>query len=343
MLDDDEYGFINLKGEWVISPRYANVEPFYEGVAKVIDEDGDIYFIDTKGEELFKLREDNFYWDEVSNMCNGLILALNDDEDWEYMDKDGDVVLSFDYEDYECYPFHGKYAIVYDEDKDAAGLIDKKGNFVIEPEFEEIGYLSAGIAYFEDDDSHGFIDKRGKKIIQTSYDTDFEFDYYSLTDPSLIAFEENGLYGFMDRHGKVKIEPEYDYVGEFSEGLCAFVEEGGDEWGYINNSGEVVISEEFEEALPFCNGLALVQDEDGYYGYINKKGEEVIDFDYAWATPFFREGFAIVSEDREEIGLIDKKGEYIVNPRFDFFYRNYGIYRSLVYKAYGKDYTSFDW
>ena len=65
----------------------------------------------------------------------------------------------------------------------------------------------------------------------------------------------------------------------FSDGLAPV--KVGEEWGYINAKGEMVIEPRFEEAFAFNDGVAMVygfdddddDDDDWGYHYINTKGE----------------------------------------------------------------------
>lgn len=57
------------------------------------------------------------------------------------------------------------------------------------------------------------------------------------------------------------IEPQYDAAGTFSNGLAAVQTDGL--WGYINQSGEMVIPAKYQTALEFFGGEAVVAFEDG--------------------------------------------------------------------------------
>lgn len=70
------------------------------------------------------------------------------------------------------------------------------------------------------------------------------------------------------------IEPNYDLTFHFSEGLAAV--QIGDEWGYIDKSGNMVIApRKLFRVEDFHNGLAVVTTEDRNHGYIDKTGKFV--------------------------------------------------------------------
>lgn len=88
----------------------------------------------------------------------------------------------------------------------------------------------------------------------------------------LYPFEKDGKWGFIDNTGTVVIPFEYDGAFSFSEGLASVEKDG--KYGFIDNTGTVVIPFEYDDALPFSEGLAYVEEsKEGFY--INKQGERV--------------------------------------------------------------------
>ena len=87
----------------------------------------------------------------------------------------------------------------------------------------------------------------------------------------------------------------------------------GGKWGFINQSGTMVIQPQFEAAFSFMENLALVQ-VNGKYGYINHSGSTVIGpkFESAWG---FSEGLALVRVN-DKYGYIDQTGAYAFEPEF---------------------------
>src|SRR3954462_5505365 len=68
----------------------------------------------------------------------------------------------------------------------------------------------------------------------------------------------NGKYGYIDRSGKVVVTPQFDRAGDFSDSLAA-VSIGG-KWGYMERSGKLAITPQFDLADRFSpgDGLAVV-------------------------------------------------------------------------------------
>ena len=86
--DEKRYGYINPEGEVVIRCKYVAAYSFYEGVAWVREEEGNWKLIDTNGEQLFKLREDD---SPQGNYHNGLCMVLKGGN-FKYINKEGEAV-----------------------------------------------------------------------------------------------------------------------------------------------------------------------------------------------------------------------------------------------------------
>ena len=68
---------------------------------------------------------------------------------------------------------------------------------------------------------------------------------------------EAGKLGYIDKTGKVVISQQFDDVSPFSEGLAwAGI---GDKCGYIDKTGNYVIAPQFDGASFFSEGLAAVR------------------------------------------------------------------------------------
>ena len=85
-------------------------------------------------------------------------------------------------------------------------------------------------------------------------------------------------------------------------------------WGYLNTSGEEVISCQFSSALDFSCGLAGVT-YDSFWGYINQSGAFVIARKFRTASAFHN-GAAVV-KCREGEGIINTEGSFLVSPEYD--------------------------
>ncbi len=126
-----------------------------------------------------------------------------------------------------------------------------------------------------------------------------------------------GLWGYIDQTGKMVIEPQFQNVGAFSEGkapVCVEVKRVR-KWGFINEKGEMVIEPQFERASSFSEGLAAVL-VDSLWGYIDQRGEIAIEPKIKRIAGSFHYGRAYF---RDEIffGFIDRKGNVVIEPQYE--------------------------
>lgn len=101
-----------------------------------------------------------------------------------------------------------------------------------------------------------------------------------------------------------------DKYARFSEGLAP-VEDAHRNWGYIDNTGKVVIPCQWSQAEPFSEGLAAVQDANWKWGFINKTGKVVIP-PCRWKDAYLFSGG--VTKVKDAFGIwwkIDKTGKVV--------------------------------
>lgn len=108
MRIDGQWGYANQKGEYVLPPQKNSLYRFYDDGLSFASGDSRYWIIDQKGQPLFDARFER-------------IIDL-----W-YLDKP-----------WKAY-FSDGYAIV--RVGEACGVIDKKGNFMLEPKFDYISSI----------------------------------------------------------------------------------------------------------------------------------------------------------------------------------------------------------
>jgi hypothetical protein len=149
---------------------------------------------------------------------------------------------------------------------------------------------------------------------------------YKVQDPGIYPFQ--GLSadgktlktGFIDADGNVRILPVLDGIGEYSisdqvvafnEGLCGIQKDG--KWGYIDTSGHLVITNQFDSVGPFVEGIARVQ-LGNQFGFIDKTGKYVINPQFSGAGEF-HDGLAAV-QSAGGWGFINRAGMFAIKPQF---------------------------
>ncbi|MDR2964095.1 MAG: WG repeat-containing protein [Bacteroidales bacterium] len=224
------------------------------------------------------------------------------------------------------------------------GYIDKKGEYAINPQFEDAGFFRGGLArVIAPDGKYGYINKDGKyeiaaqykrathfsqglafvvsdasypTCINTSGETVFSLKQalgvYSFSEGLALFATADKKFGFVDTEGRVVINPQFEEALPFSEGLAAIEQKG--KWGFIDKTGKIVINPQFNRVSWFVNGKAAVYN-GKQWGFIDNKGSYVINPQFDRAGDF-NEGFAVILQGKL-YGYITKEGKIEINPQFD--------------------------
>jgi hypothetical protein len=282
-----KWGYINLRGEVVIPLQYRQAFSFSEGLSVVDislgrDSVAQFGYIDYLGEIVI-----DAHFDSAESFSEGLAVVARDGSSF-FVDKDGRVPFGFGYtlvnnfsESLALVLFEGRWRYVNDD-----------GRIVIT--------LDTLAPAADDDDFPGF-----------SID-----EFMALPSRFSKGLALVKVLGrecrYFDRFGVTQIAVDYTTCGTFSEGLAlvgnvdpsdpteASFARGGNLYsgGFINSSGQLVISLKFTEAKPFSEGLAAIfTDTDSYY--IDRKGEVVLNPEHRKISSF-RDGLAKIYVTPEE-------------------------------------------
>ncbi len=197
------------------------------------------------------------------------------------------------------------------------GLADRKGNFVIKPDYSDISLPSEGIIWaLKGKEDFVALDLKGKELF-SAQDADWVFDFSDgLAKFSGANDAGERVYGFFDKKGNIAIPANYHDANSFREGL-AVVRDMNHKWHYIDRDGKNPFgSQTYELASDFIDGRASVHMEGnaGTTCIIDKSGKIL----------FSKPGLVEVDGDgyryRTDMGYgrVNEKGEIVINPQFDF-------------------------
>lgn len=201
------------------------------------------------------------------------------------------------------------------------GYVDKRGNYLINPQFDMATFFQDGMALVSSGGLYGYIDTKGNYIINPVYS-----DATTFTEDIAWVVEKEGAPTAINKKGEVLFTlKEADAVYSFSDGMARYrivspYNEKEYLYGFVNRKGESVVTPAYSDARDFSEGVAAVANENGEYGYINKKGELAVNYQFGDAKPFYK-GRAIVC-DGTAYGTIDKSGKYVINPQFGYMFQD---------------------
>lgn len=121
----------------------------------------------------------------------------------------------------------------------------------------------------------------------------------------------SGKWGYIDIYGKYKIYPQFETALNFKEGLALVSVHK--KYGYIDTVGRPLIRPQFDDAKSFSDGLAAVMIYDQRmtpkWGYIDKKGNFVINPKYEDASDFSQNAAKVLING--DWIMINKSGDAI--------------------------------
>ncbi len=293
---DGRKGYINEKGEMVITPLYLYASDFINGRALVELSSKKWGYIDKNGQEVIKPQFDlagDFSEDHAVVKVNGK---------FGYIGVSGKVVIDckFDY----AGPFSGGIACVKTGGK--YGFINSSGKLVIPSVYDNAKDLSEGFIAVQLNGKWGYIDKKGKSMIKPAYSNVSGFR------ENMAAVNIGGKWGYIDKSGKLIAPAIYDAASGFHEGLAAVSRYK--KMGYINKLGEVVLPLQYQATDPidlsdFHNGFAAVKT-GGKWGFIGQDSQYKIKPQYDCVLKPFNRGVAVVSTGNMTC-YITEKGQLI--------------------------------
>jgi hypothetical protein len=273
-----KWGYINLKGDYVIPAQFDNCNPFAENGLAVVEKNKANVIINIKGEEIpteikgFEIIRGAFGFAQ-KGFQDGL-LAVQVNKKWGYLNASGKIAIPLKYD----------YVTAFESGFAAASVgtkffvLDTKGTEVAvsAPSIVELRHFSEGFAPFRTAD---------KKI------------------------------GFLNGKGEIAIQPQFTNVGYFVSGY-AWAKTVDNKVGFINTKGEWAIKPTFDEALNFdpVAKVARVKEVDAWL-YIDTAGNKIYVKDTdVWGD--FSDGLA-KGRQLEKIGFYDAKGIWVIKPQFE--------------------------
>jgi hypothetical protein len=206
----------------------------------------------------------------------------------------------------EIYPFEaGKW-----------GYVSEQGKVVIEPQFEEVGFFTNGVATAKQGGKWGLIDTKGNWLAKPQFE---------------------------------KLEHDCKEIW-WIENIRA--EDGKRQYDFINSKGKIILSADDNQRLVCTgvNGMLIMYSGimGGYdYGLYDKDGVEILKPEYDWIS--FREldGFAYgvakylkKGEINSKYGVLDAHGKWIFKP--EFHHINIENHYAFIQKEKGSNFGLYD-
>ena len=223
------------------------------------------------------------------------------------------------------------------KENNLSGVIDRSGNILIEPTYEEIRIPNPEKAVFV-----CYVENDSKVLNQNNEEM---FSEYELVEPirlknvesdlmyekSVLKYYQNGKYGLIDFEGKQITEPIYDSIDSlpYKEGELLVSQE--EKTGVINIKGNLMVDISYgsievdgyykdENKYKYAGYITSITTNEGYrYGYVNYKGQKVLENEYNEISRINDidddENAYLISAKNGQYGVIKNK-EQILNNEY---------------------------
>lgn len=161
---DSLFNYLNNHGElildeWIsIFPEHRQLAMYTNGFARVLFSDG-YNLLDTNGHKLFKSNKEDlgFYGD---------LIAVKKGEKWGYFNRNGGQVIGYNYTG--ANSFEG--ALAKAGGAPLVGIINKKGEYLIEPYFERLEFYNDTLLIAKSRGDFGVLQTNGDTLLNFSYE-----------------------------------------------------------------------------------------------------------------------------------------------------------------------------
>ena len=181
---------------------------------------------------------------------------------------------------------------------DGAGVIDKKGNILIEPKYDNIVIPDPTMPIFvcQTEEKTVVLNEKSEEILTQYESVDIikstaEVQIQSVEN-SVLKYQKDGRYGMIDLQGNVIVEPIYEEIQSVDYRPGRILVKKGEKYGVIDSAGNIVIDTNYDQIASdnywsekdnYQNTgyIVGIKKEDGIsYGYLNAEGKIVLDTKY---------------------------------------------------------------
>lgn len=256
---DDNCGVININGEYVIPPVYNSIEPFVESRAVYVQ--GDIMGVIDESGKIITKRPYVFVSSYSDSLAFVNIKTSSDEHLYGYIDRDGNEVIPPNY--LEGSDFKNNYALVKSRDC-TYQVIDKSGTVLTTFPYKFVGNYNENVLTFSETLGGliGYVDIYGHVLIKPKFTSASPVnDGYMVvsTSPNYI-----GGYGVVTLSDHILYPFLYDhikYVGENRFALGIYRGTNADIfmnniYALGDNKGNILTDFNFLDVEKFKNGLA---------------------------------------------------------------------------------------
>lgn len=208
--------------------------------------------------------------------------------------------------------------------------------WLIEPQLHMANDFYEGRAWVQEKENGPWklIDKSGRTIVENFQAERIAF--YS-QDTGLAMFTNmRQLKGYVNLSGDIVISPGYSWAWFFRDGLASVAKkidkEPRSRYGIIDRNGKIVIPIIYE-FIDVIHSCFFAAKKDGKWGYINEKGDVIVDYIFEAPNQSVFPPNVCMAVLNGKAGLLDEKGQWILPASYDKVYQGGEVLIALAKKG----------
>lgn len=226
------------------------------------------------------------------------------------------------------------YFSVYSENK--WGVIDNSGNFVINPQYEEMVVIPNNkkdifIYAYDINDETGEYKTKVINSKQTQLFKEYErveaIENYDTKqniwfEDNLLRVYQNGQYGLIDFEGNILLKCEYDEITALKGVEENLIVKKDQKVGLVNAKGQSIIKVVYNDIRPLKEGTKdeyIIVDENGKMGIVSTSGTVVLEPKYEEVKYIYSTDMYAVKQDNKW-EIVNKSGEKILDGYEDYIH-----------------------
>lgn len=139
------------------------------------------------------------------------------------------------------------------------------------------------------------------------------FNLTAQVKPHLYSFKSGDNYGFINDKGKIVIKAAYKSVTELNNGN--YIVKKGNLYGVISPQGKSIIPFEYDYISGFNNDYTVQKN--NKYGIVNSKNKLIIPFKYDYIDDLGFVNNLCIAKINNKYGFLDKKGKIFIDLKYD--------------------------
>src|SRR5699024_4866677 len=214
---DGKWGMIDANGKVLVDFKYDNSFFYYGKTSALVYADGKHGVIDSTGKAVIPVKYDNIFDTRMLEDSKRTFFTVERDSRWALFDKNGEIIIPFDYGfvSINQKEIQQGWVSIEDLDRNHNGLYSIKTGTIIPPVYDGTKVYDDFIIvykYNEGDYIYQLLDANGKPMTGLVYD-DMEFIH------GYLSCEKGGKHGILNTKGEVLLPFIYDYLWEKSHSL----------------------------------------------------------------------------------------------------------------------------